>query len=99
LERFDREQRVHVQHDKAERRFHVQVSKGSGELTYAQVGDTIDLQHTFVEEPARKAGVADALVRAAMDYAHGEGFRVVPSCPYVRAWLKRHPDRAAPGPA
>jgi predicted GNAT family acetyltransferase len=99
LEGLGQEQRVHVQHDKTERRFHVQTSEGSGELTYTQVGDTIDLQHTFVEEPARDAGVADALVRAAMNYARGEGLRVVPSCPYVRSWLKRHPDQAAAGPA
>jgi predicted GNAT family acetyltransferase len=36
--------------------------------------------------------VGDALVRAALRYAHQRGARVMATCPYVRAWLRRHPE-------
>jgi hypothetical protein len=35
--------------------------------------------------------VASALVRAAVDHARANGLKLVPTCPYVAAWLERHP--------
>ncbi len=62
-------------------------------LTYEEVGGgVLDLQHTVVPPAARGRGVADALVRAAVAHARDTGGRLVPTCPYVAAWMRRHPD-------
>jgi hypothetical protein len=37
-------------------------------------------------------GIASALTRAALDWAKEQDMEVVPLCPYVQAWLRRHPD-------
>lgn len=37
-------------------------------------------------------GIAGALTRAALDWASEQGMDVLPLCPYVQAWLRRHPD-------
>jgi uncharacterized protein len=82
-----------VEHDEPEGRFFVRFDDGDAELAYTRVGPTvIDIQHTYVPTGARGHGVAEALARAAFDYAHERGFRIVPTCPFVRRWLVSHPD-------
>lgn len=85
---------VHVDHRPADHRFVADVAGGEAVLIYEPLGDgTLDLEHTIVPDESRGAGVGDALVRAAVDYAHQNGVGLVPTCPYVAAWLKRHPDQ------
>lgn len=50
--------------------------------------------HTEVDDAFEGQGVASQLVRFALDDAIERGFRIVPVCPYVKAWLKRHDDYA-----
>ncbi len=84
---------VHVDHCPADHRFVANVAGGEAVLSYDPLaGGTLDLEHTMVPEEARGEGVGDALVRAAVAYARQEGVRLIPTCPYVSAWLARHPD-------
>jgi predicted GNAT family acetyltransferase len=90
---------MNVQHDIQHSRFVMAVDHGEAELVYALIDDdAMDMQHTEVPPPDRNQGVADALVREALAYAREHKLRIIPSCPYVRAWLRRHPgERLAPG--
>jgi hypothetical protein len=54
--------------------------------------DVLNLQHTEVPPSAKGQGVGDALVRHALAYARERGLRVMATCPYVQAWLRRHPN-------
>lgn len=84
---------VTVRHDAAQSRFVVDLPGGPAELIYGEFGeDVLDLQHTEVPPAGRGQGVGDALVRAALAYAGARGARVMATCPYVQAWLRRHPD-------
>ena len=86
---------VHVEHRPADHRFVAQVDGGEAVLLYEPVGDgVLDLEHTIVPPEARGGGVGDALVRAALACAKQEGVGLIPTCPYVAAWLKRHPGEA-----
>lgn len=81
-----------VQHDVEGSRFVVPLADGEAQLVYAPFGDDIlDLQHTEVPPSGQGRGVGDALVRAALAYARERGLRVIATCPYVQAWLRRHP--------
>jgi uncharacterized protein len=81
---------MNVEHDIEHSRFVIPLNGGEAELVYAMVGDeAIDLRHTRVPASDRNRGVADALVREAMAYAREHELRVIPTCSYVRAWLKR----------
>jgi predicted GNAT family acetyltransferase len=51
----------------------------------------VNLLHAEVPVAARGHGVGSELVRETMEMARREGFRVVPICPFVAAWLRRHP--------
>ena len=88
---------IPVEHRPADLRFTADV--GGGEhavLLYQPAGDhALDLQHTIVPEDAQGEGVADALVHAAVAYARAHGVRLIATCAYVRAWVRRHPDERA----
>jgi uncharacterized protein len=50
--------------------------------------------HTEIDDAQEGKGLGGVLVRAALDSARERGLRVVPSCPFVRGWIERHPDYA-----
>ena len=49
---------------------------------------------TYVEAPPalRGSGAAGRLMRGLLERARGEGLKVMPLCPYARAWMQRHPE-------
>ena len=47
--------------------------------------------HTETAPAFRGHGVADALVRSALDDVRRRGLAVKALCPYVAGWLDRHP--------
>jgi uncharacterized protein len=82
-----------VQHDIEGSRFVVSLADGEAQLFYAPFGDDLlDLQHTEVPPSGHSQGVGDALVRAALAYARERNLHVIATCPYVQAWLRRHPE-------
>ena len=82
-----------IQHDAQAHRFVLPLADGEAELVYGYFNEEIlDLQHTEIPASGHGQGVGDALVRAALTYAREHGLRVIATCPYVQAWLKRHPE-------
>ena len=65
------------------------------ELTYSRLGATrIIADHTGVPAAIGGRGIADRLAERLARDARAEGIRVVPLCPFVNAWRRRHPDWA-----
>ena len=62
------------------------------ELVYHRHGDRLTLIHTEVPEALGGRGIGGRLVEAALDRARSEGLTIVPSCPFARSWLEKHPD-------
>lgn len=73
-------------------RFEAEVNGGTAVLEYLLDGDVIAFTHTEVPAAARGRGVADALATTALDYAEARGLRVRPLCPFVGAFIRRHPE-------
>lgn len=53
------------------------------------------LFHTGADEAYAGQGLASVLVQAVVDDVIAAGLVIVPVCPYVAAWLKKHPEYAA----
>ena len=86
---------MQVEHLEDESRFVVRMDDEEAELAYLRAGPKIiDIQHTYVPEGERGHGVAEALATAAFRFARERGYRVVPTCPFVRRWLETHPEEA-----
>jgi predicted GNAT family acetyltransferase len=84
---------VRVRDAPADHRFEVRVGDDlAGVATYRLLeGSTYAFDHTEVGPPFEGRGLADRLVTAALDEVRSRGGSVLPYCPYVRAWLGRHP--------
>lgn len=48
--------------------------------------------HTLIEPEFGGRGLATELIRAALDDMRSRGLTVVPRCPFVRAFIDKHPD-------
>jgi hypothetical protein len=55
----------------------------------------VALVHTEVDPAHEGRGLAGELVEGALRDLHERGLRVIPVCPYVRAWIRDHPEQAA----
>jgi len=66
-------------------------------LSYERRADGMVLVHTEVPPAFRGRGIGTALVKAGIDAARREGLRVVPVCPFVKAFLRTHPESSDMG--
>jgi predicted GNAT family acetyltransferase len=65
-----------------------------GLIDYHLGGNVITLIHTEVLPAFNGQGHASTLARSALDDARARGLSVVPSCPYVAAYIGKHPEYA-----
>jgi len=78
-----------------ESRFEVYVDgQRAGLMTYRLSGDTFDARHTEVDDAYEGQGVGSALVQAVLEQVRDTGLRLKPTCPFVRAYVERHPEYA-----
>ncbi|GAA2135245.1 GNAT family N-acetyltransferase [Kitasatospora kazusensis] len=50
--------------------------------------------HTVVEPAFEGRGVGGALARAALDDARARDLPVLATCPFIKAWMVKHPEYA-----
>ena len=81
-----------VVHNPALQRFEAGQGADLAECCYRQQGDVLVLHHTEVPAALQGLGLAGLLVQAALDWARAQQLRVQPSCSYVAAYMKRHPE-------
>ena len=61
-------------------------------LEYNLAGKVLQLIHTEVPETLRGKGMASALAESALQWAREHQVKVDVICPYVAAYLKKHPE-------
>lgn len=81
-----------VQHNAPEQRFETTVEGRLAVADYERREGRMILTHTFVPPELRGKGIAEKLVRAALEHARAEKLRVVPACSYVAAFIQRHAE-------
>ena len=64
------------------------------EIRYVIEPGAVALVHTEVDPGFQGQGLASELVQGAMNDLRDRGLKMIPVCPYVRAWLRRHPEQA-----
>lgn len=63
-----------------------------GETEFLLTPELVVFTHTSIDRAFESQGVGPALVRWALDDARDRGYRVLPSCPVVRAYIDLHED-------
>jgi len=64
----------------------------AGFSEYRRRGNVIAFIHTEVDPDYEGKGVGSGLISAALDIARDDGATVLPFCPFVRAYIAKHPD-------
>lgn len=83
-----------VRNNTDENRYELSVD-GHLAATYYRIADeVITFVHTEVPDALAGRGVGSTLIKGALDQVRAAGLKVVPQCPFVRAYIEKHPDYA-----
>jgi predicted GNAT family acetyltransferase len=85
---------VSVVNRPVERRYELLLGgEHAGELVYRDRGENVvAFLHTEVDPNVQRRGLGSVLVAAALDDARRRGLRVVPVCPFIDVYVRRHPE-------
>ena len=81
-----------VVHNAGASRFELRVQDKLCIAEYRLVDGVMWLTHTEVPPALRNRGLAEHVVRAALEHARAHGLKVKPACSYVRSYMRRHPE-------
>ena len=82
---------INVQHDEQAGKYYAVIDGREAVCEYGPAGEgRLNFFHTYVPNELRGRGVADELVRHALDDALARGYKVIPSCWFVRVYIDRH---------
>ena len=81
-----------VTQNKDKSRFEITEEGETAELVYRLYPGKIMFVHVGVPAKLEGRGIAGQLATAGLDYAREHGLKVIPMCPYVALFIKRHPE-------
>lgn len=83
---------VEVRHNERAHRFESGSDSELARLDYDLRDGILDLYHAEVPPHLEGRGIASAITKAALEWARENGRKVRPSCPFVSAYIRRHPE-------
>lgn len=84
---------LQIRNDEKRGRFVAEVAHGEATLEYSKLDDeTLEYESTFVPEEDRQRGIGETIVLHALDWAEKNGYRIVPSCPFVKRVVDDHEE-------
>jgi uncharacterized protein len=82
-----------VSHNPNQHRFELTVDGQLAVAEYKMVSASVmRLTHTEVPASLEGRGIAGALAKAAMAHAREHRLKIDPQCPYMRAYMEKHPE-------
>lgn len=78
--------------NKAEKRYEMPVDGFVGIIEYIKTKDEVYLTHTEVPTQLEGKGIGSEMVKQALEDIERQGLRLVPLCPFVATYLRRHPE-------
>ena len=81
-----------VTHNAEAGRFEATVDGQTSYASYVRQGDRMVIDYAYVPPPLRGTGLAERVVRAALENARSDGLSVVPRCSYVASFISRHKE-------
>lgn len=81
-----------IRDDAARSRFELEAGGVTVFMNYRLSANVISLDHTETPVAARGRGLASQLVKGVLDEVRSRGLKIVPRCPFVRAYVERHPE-------
>lgn len=79
-------------HNQTDSRFETVVHGQLAYAEYAYFEGGLNFTHTWVPKQLEGQGIASALIKFTMDYTQENNLKVIPTCPFVKAFMLRHPE-------
>lgn len=83
-----------IRNNQDRHRYEVSVDGHVAHADYRIADGVITFTHTIVPPALEGRGIASALIRHALADVRAAGLRVVPQCPFVAAYIRKHPEWA-----
>ena len=83
---------LEVLHKHEQSRFEILIGEYVAELDYRLKDNVITFTHTGVPSELEGNGSGSIIGRAGLDYAREQGYKVVPLCSFVDAYMRRKPE-------
>lgn len=83
---------LEVVNNAAARRFEAQAGGYLAVIDYILKEQLIIYTHTGVPDEIGGQGVAGKMAHTALEHAKANDLKVIPQCPFVAAYIKRHPE-------
>ena len=68
--------------------------EAAGFAAYQKTDQMVVFTHTEIGDAWEGKGIGGQLVRAALDDVRRQGLSVLPICPFVQSWMRRHDEYA-----
>ena len=83
-----------IVNNKAQHRYELAVD-GHIAATYYEIADgVITFVHTEVPPELGGKGIGSQLIKGALDQVRADGLKVIAQCPFVKAYIEKHPEYA-----
>ncbi len=84
---------LEVKNNKSKNQFEADLHGKTALIQYRKEADgTLNLFHTEVPDEFEGKGIGSRLVKNALEQIKAEGLIINPSCPFIAAYIKRHPE-------
>src|SRR5256885_7420248 len=84
---------IRVADNPGKRRFEVYLDdRLAGFAVYVTDGQRVVFVHTEVDPAFEGHGLGSKLAKDALDDVRRRGLRAVPQCPFIAAYIRRHPE-------
>jgi predicted GNAT family acetyltransferase len=81
-----------LEKNEAAKQFEMPVDGYKAIITYEEDHFTISLLHTEVPPELEGRGVATAIIEKTLTYVEKNHLRLIPLCPFIIIYIKRHPQ-------
>ena len=79
-----------VKRNDARTRYELDVDGKLAVSEYNRLANAVMFTHTEVPEALGGQGIGSALARGALDDVRAQGLQVIPLCPFIAAFIRRH---------
>jgi predicted GNAT family acetyltransferase len=85
---------ITVEHDEAHHRYQALIAGEVAGTAHYRVREQKNFWHTEVKPEFEGKGVGSALAKGVLEDLRARGEKVIVECPFLTAYLKRHPEYA-----
>lgn len=76
----------------AQHRFELEADGHTAVAYYKRDGGVITFTHTEVPQELSGRGIGSRLARGALELVRAQGLKVVAKCPFINAFMGKHPE-------